>query len=94
MAAIKHAGMVKKYFDPEAEIYICYIDIRAFGKGYEEYFEAVKGMGVKFIRGLPGSVLEDKETGKLRVTGITTKQELRIKAIMYQALLLQPVVPL
>jgi len=68
MVAIKHAGMVKKYFNPEAEIYICYIDIRAFGKGYEEYFEAVKGMGVKFIRGLPGSVLKDKDTGKLRVT--------------------------
>ncbi len=68
MAAIKHAGMVLKYFDPEAEIYICYIDIRAFGKGYEEYFETVKGMGVKFIRGLPGSVSEDNETGKLLVT--------------------------
>ncbi len=68
MAALKHAGLVKKYFDTDAEIYICYIDIRAFGKGYEEYFEAVKGMGVKFIRGLPGNIIEDKETGKLLVT--------------------------
>ena len=68
MAAIKHAGMVKKYFNPDAEIYICNIDIRAFGKGYEEYFEAVKGMGVKFIKGLPGSIIEDKGTGKLVVT--------------------------
>jgi heterodisulfide reductase subunit A len=68
MAALKHAGLVKKFFNPDAEIYICNIDIRAFGKGYEEYFEAVKGMGVKFIKGLPGSVLEDKETGKLIVT--------------------------
>lgn len=68
MAALKHAGLVKKYFNPDAEIYICNIDIRAFGKGYEEYFEAVKGMGVKFIKGLPGSVVEDKATGKLVVT--------------------------
>jgi heterodisulfide reductase subunit A len=68
MVALKHAGLVKKYFNPEAEIYICYIDIRAFGKGYEEYFETVKGMGVKFVKGLPGSVLKDKETGALRVT--------------------------
>jgi len=68
MVALKHAGLVKKYFNPDAEIYICNIDIRAFGKGYEEYYETVKGMGVKFIKGLPGSVLEDKETGKLRVT--------------------------
>ncbi len=68
MAALKHAGLVKKYFNPDAEIYICNIDIRAFGKGYEEYFEAVKGMGVKFIKGLPGAVVEDKTTGKLVVT--------------------------
>jgi len=68
MAALKHAGLVKKFFNPDAEIYICNIDIRAFGKGYEEYFESVKGMGVKFIKGLPGSILEDKETGKLKVT--------------------------
>jgi len=67
MAALKHAGLVKKFFNPDAEIYICNIDIRAFGKGYEEYFEAVKGMGVKFIKGLPGSVVEDKATGKLVV---------------------------
>jgi len=68
MVALKHAGLVKKLHNPDAEIYICNIDIRAFGKGYEEYFEAVKGMGVKFIKGLPGSVLEDKETGRLHVT--------------------------
>jgi heterodisulfide reductase subunit A2 len=68
MVALKHAGLVKKYFDPEVEIYICYIDIRAFGKGYEEYFEQVKGMGVKFIKGLPGSVNQDPETGKMMVT--------------------------
>jgi len=67
MVAIKHAGMIKKYFDPDAEIYICYIDIRAFGKGYEEYFETVKGMGTKFIKGLPSDIVENKETGKLRV---------------------------
>ncbi|MBL6990193.1 MAG: FAD-dependent oxidoreductase [Bacteriovoracaceae bacterium] len=68
MVALKHANLVKKYFTPDAEIYICYIDIRAFGKGYEEYFDQVKGRGIKFIKGLPGDIREDKKSGQLVVT--------------------------
>ena len=36
---------------PLADITIYYIDIRAFGKGYEEFFEQAKGMGVRFVKG-------------------------------------------
>ncbi len=68
MVALKHAGMIKKYYTPDAQIYICYIDIRAFGKGYEEYFEQVRGMGVKFIKGLPGVIRPDAETGRLDIS--------------------------
>lgn len=68
MVALKHAGLIKKYFTKDAEIYICYIDIRAFGKGYEEYFERVKGQSVKFIKGLPAKVKEDEKTDKINVT--------------------------
>ena len=64
MAAIKHAGMVKKYFNPEAEIYICYIDIRAFGKGFEEFYQQSKAMGVQFVKGKIAKI-EEKENGNL-----------------------------
>ena len=67
MVALKHASLIKKYFAEDAQIYICNIDIRAFGKGYEEYYEKVKTMGVKFIKGLPGEILEEKETRDLIV---------------------------
>ena len=36
---------------PLADITIYYIDIRAFGKGYEEFYQQAKGMGVYFIKG-------------------------------------------
>lgn len=36
---------------PLADITIYYIDIRAFGKGYEEFYEQSKGMGVYFVEG-------------------------------------------
>ena len=42
---------------PLADVTIYYIDIRAFGKGYEEFFQQTKGMSVHFIQGArsPGS---------------------------------------
>ncbi len=62
MYAIKHARIYKEKH-PEAEIYIFYIDIRAFGKGYEEFYKIAQDeYGIKFIRGRPSEVTEDHET--------------------------------
>ena len=36
---------------PLADITIYYIDIRAFGKGYDEFYEQAKAMGVYFVKG-------------------------------------------
>jgi heterodisulfide reductase subunit A-like polyferredoxin len=36
---------------PLADVTIYYLDIRAFGKGYEEFFQQTKGMGVYFTKG-------------------------------------------
>lgn len=36
---------------PLADITIYYIDIRAFGKGYEEFYQQAKGMGIYFVKG-------------------------------------------
>jgi heterodisulfide reductase subunit A-like polyferredoxin len=36
---------------PIADVTLYYIDIRAFGKGYEEFFQQTKGMGVYFRKG-------------------------------------------
>ncbi len=36
---------------PLADVTIYYIDVRAFGKGYEEFFQQTKGMGVYFRKG-------------------------------------------
>jgi|TARA_B100000315_G_scaffold260935_2_gene327796 heterodisulfide reductase subunit A len=68
MVALKHAGLIKKSFVTDAEIYICYIDIRAFGKGYEEYYEGTRNQGIHFIKGLPGNVTENAASRNLLVT--------------------------
>ncbi len=44
---------------------VFYIDIRAFGKGFEDLYMRSKEAGVQYIRGIPGDVWEDPETGNL-----------------------------
>ncbi|CAB3288554.1 CoB--CoM heterodisulfide reductase subunit A [Methanocaldococcus lauensis] len=67
MFALKNAQLLKQH-DPNTEVYICYMDIRAFGKGYEEYYRrAQEQFGVKFIRGRPACIMEDPETKNLIV---------------------------
>lgn len=50
MYSIKQAQLLMGAL-PLADITIYYIDIRAFGKGYEEFFEQARGMGVRFVKG-------------------------------------------
>ena len=50
MYAIKQAMLLSGAV-PMADITIYYMDIRAFGKGYEQFFQNSKAMGVEFIKG-------------------------------------------
>lgn len=47
---------------PLADVTIYYIDIRAFGKGYDEFYEQAKGMGVNFVHGKVAGITESEET--------------------------------
>ena len=50
MYSLKFAHLVHERL-PEAEIYNCYIDVRAAGKRYEEFYHRVMKEGTNFIRG-------------------------------------------
>jgi len=45
---------------PMADITIYYMDIRTFGKGYEQFYQNAKAMGVEFVRGKVASIREDE----------------------------------
>ncbi len=49
---------------PLADITIYYIDIRAFGKGFEEFYQQAKAMGVYFVKGKVAKI-EELENGNL-----------------------------
>ena len=50
MYAIKQAMLLSGAL-PLADITIYYMDIRAFGKGYESFYQNAKAMGINFVRG-------------------------------------------
>jgi len=56
MVAIKHALMLKEAI-PNAKPWIFYQDIRADGKGYEEFYARARERGVRFVRGLAAEVV-------------------------------------
>jgi heterodisulfide reductase subunit A2 len=66
MYSLKFAHLVLEKL-PEAEVFEYFIDMRAFGKGYEEFYERIKDEGVSIIRGKTAKV-EEKE-GRLLIRG-------------------------
>jgi heterodisulfide reductase subunit A len=66
MNTIKDSLLIKEHW-PETEIEVFYIDIRAFGKGFEDLYNRAKEEGTAFIRGIPAEIEEDPETKNLRI---------------------------
>ena len=76
MESIKDTLLIKEHW-PDVEVSVFFIDIRAFGKGFEELYTRSRREGVKYIRGRPSQVqqtgpnnnliisVEDTRIGKL-----------------------------
>jgi heterodisulfide reductase subunit A len=60
MYAIKQAMLLAGAL-PLSEITIYYMDIRTFGKGYEQFYQNARAMGVEFVRGKVASIREDDD---------------------------------
>lgn len=60
MYAVKQAMLISGAL-PMADITIYYMDMRTFGKGFEQFYQNAKAMGVEFVRGKVASIREDDE---------------------------------
>jgi heterodisulfide reductase subunit A len=67
MNTVKDSLLLRDHY-PEVDITVFYLDMRAFGKGFEDLYKRSKEAGVRYVRGLPGEVKEDPETRNLLVT--------------------------
>jgi len=67
MNAVKNALLIREMY-PEAQIDVFYIDIRAFGKGFEQFFQrANSDSKINFIRGKPSRLEEIPGSGDLLI---------------------------
>ena len=81
MLALKNGKLLKEEF-PDANITICYIDIRTSEKGFEEYYQRAKDSDIRMIRGKVGEISEDPVTKnvKVRVYSSLTDEIIKIDA--------------
>jgi heterodisulfide reductase subunit A len=74
MYALKYSHLIGEKTD--ADVYQLYIDMRCYGKGFEEFYQRLSDEGVNFIRGKVAQVTDqavsDEEKGKLVVVSEDT----------------------
>jgi len=90
MVAIKQSIILMKAV-AGAEPWIFYQDLRAAGRGYEEFLSRAKDQGVKFIRGLPSRVIPTKDG--LTVKAVDTVSGIDIEENFDMVVLSAAIVP-
>ncbi|MHA2297887.1 MAG: hydrogenase iron-sulfur subunit [Candidatus Hodarchaeales archaeon] len=82
MIGLKHAIKLKGA-QPDIDVTICYIDIRAVGSSdYERYYARARELGVKFIKGRPSDVDSDGKNLFVNVEDAGTGEHRSIRADM------------
>jgi len=67
MYATKEAELVKEHV-PGVDVTVYYMDIRAFGKGFEEFYQRAKAeFGINFVKGRVAEIQEDPATHDLSI---------------------------
>ena len=94
MYSIKNSVLLKQ-MNPDVDITIYYMDIRTPSKGYEEFYDRAREMGIHFQQGRPSLITEDPETHNLYVhaedvtLGTVTEKEYDM-VMLNQAAIPQP----
>ncbi|HEY3277800.1 MAG TPA: FAD-dependent oxidoreductase [Syntrophorhabdaceae bacterium] len=80
MYATKEAVIAKEHQN-DIEPTIFYMDVRAFGKGFDQYYERAKGdHGVRYVKSLVSRVLEDYETKDVEIVYVDEAGELQTES--------------
>ena len=81
MYSLKLSHLVKEKL-PDADVYEYYIDMRAFGKGYEEFFDRINEEDVHIIRGRTAKIEDSNGQLILRSEDINNDNLIEQKADM------------
>jgi heterodisulfide reductase subunit A len=87
MISIKNSKLIKQHY-PETDITVAYMDIRAAGKDYEEYFTASRKEGIRYIRTNISKIKEDPETHNLYIIMQNTLSSEGLKQLEFDLVVL------
>jgi heterodisulfide reductase subunit A len=76
MYAVKHALMAKEHA-AGVEYTIFFMDLRAFGKGFDAYYQRAQEGGVRFVRARPATVEQVGEKRDLRIKYLNERGEFK-----------------
>jgi heterodisulfide reductase subunit A len=79
MYTAKQAHLVKERI-PKANVTIFYMDVRAFGKGFEEFYDRVKHEGVMYRRGSVSEIYKRGDRVVVRAEDTILGEPLEIEA--------------
>jgi heterodisulfide reductase subunit A len=85
MASIKEAVIAREHH-ATIEPTIFSMDIRAYGKDFDAYYERAKGHGVRFVRSMVSRVVEEPKTHNLLLTYVDESQ--RVSAETFDLVIL------
>ena len=71
MYTAKQAHLIKDKI-PDAEVKVYYIDVRAFGKGFEEFYDRVRREGIRYVRGNPSEIYQEGDQLVVKVEDTLT----------------------
>ena len=79
MAVAKQAHLAHDRL-PGAEITVFYMDVRAFGKGFEEFYDRVLHEGVMYRRGNPSEILKHGDRVVVRAEDTLLGEQVEVEA--------------
>ena len=69
MAATKEAILAREH-DPDLEVTVFFLDLRAFGKDFDRYCERAKRLGIRYVRSFISRTYEMPHTRNLRLVHV------------------------
>ena len=79
MVTAKQARLVREQF-PNANVTVFYMDVRAFGKGFEEFYDQAREDGVLYRRGNPSEILKRGERVVVRAEDTLLGEQVEVEA--------------
>jgi heterodisulfide reductase subunit A len=79
MVSAKQARLVQERF-PDARVTVFYMDVRAFGKGFEEFYDGAREAGICYRRGNPSEIIRRGDRVVVRAEDTLIGEQVEVEA--------------